>query len=522
MVKRVSFSIERVSFRTKHVLFCLLLAAGCKDDRRAVASDVFLCSATSHTADYDCGDGYLCYTGTQALGASLCVPRCDPAHADKTCPGGLCTAAHECLTRCTVGDPKACGGGAVLSCVRTTYSPLEAKKGNDGVCAPVAYTCTTTADCGSPVYNLCTSDTDGQQDNDQLLKTGSVCAQGGCKANGVACEPGSTCILNILPASVTNAPDVCVPNCQRRTLPNDGGVFDECPVGFTCIDQVFPQNTARVCTPGFPGFICRDPLGCAAGTCAPWSDVGGPFDGFTTCSPACDDDKDCLIYDRPGNPDILSHFTCTNGQCRHLQSLLFTGVCNHDGDQCALDPQATCHLVGASGPPPDAGAGDDCLLSLGAQPLGMGSNGALCQRTCQSDSDCGTLSANAHVTYACVSGTCTPSVPFLFPCTNDQSCVPGLNCLAPPNAPPGYRVCTHACTSTADCAQNPSLGSNFACALNLCVPKTSSGCAPPLPTSDLCLSGQLDPGGLCLSPAGWICDKDKRCLSGKCVGNHCQ
>src|SRR5262249_47921658 len=151
-------------------------------------------------------------------------------------------------------------------------------------------------------------------------------------------------------------------------------------------------------------------------------------------------DDDCLLYDQPGNPDILSHFTCVNGQCRHLQSLFFTGVCIRSDQECALDPQASCEVMDPSGAAPDGdgGVADDCSApSAGGQPLtGLGAN-ALCQRSCQDDSQCATLSANAHITYACVFGTCLPSVPFIFPCTSDQSCMPGLSCVAPPNAPPG-------------------------------------------------------------------------------------
>src|SRR5437773_983994 len=111
-------------------LLLVALVAGCNDDRKRVASDIFLCNSGSHTADFDCGDGYRCYSGVQALGESVCAPECDPANA-KTCPNGVCTVGHECLPRCTVDGANTCNpaGGGILSCVRTTYSPIEAQKG---------------------------------------------------------------------------------------------------------------------------------------------------------------------------------------------------------------------------------------------------------------------------------------------------------------------------------------------------------------------------------------------------------
>jgi hypothetical protein len=120
-----------------------------------------------------------------------------------------------------------------------------------------------------------------------------------------------------------------------------------------------------------------------------------------------------------------------------------------------------------------------------------------------------------------VGGVCLPSLPFIFPCTNDQSCLPGLNCMPPPSPLPQSPVCTHACSSSDDCAANPALGSNFLCLGNVCVPKTPSGCAPPVPSSDLCLAGKLGADNKCASPPGWFCNAPGQCLSGNCSNSHC-
>jgi hypothetical protein len=500
--------------RALALLALVTLAGGCKDDRKRVQMDVFLCNPTSHTADYDCGDGFVCYQTAQSVGGSICVPACDPNHPE-TCPGGACTAGGECLKRCSV--PAADGGvaddcgNALLSCVRVTYAPGESGSGKlDGVCMPVTSTCTTSDDCGSPVFTVCDSETNGQQFNpDRLATTGSVCVQGGSNAGLVGCEPGSTCIRKVLPASISDAPDVCTPNCLRRKRASDGQTVDECLPGFSCLTSAFPQTTTRVCAPGFPGWLCTDPLGCVAGECDAWH--AAQLDDFKTCSPTCTSDDDCLIYDHPGNPNLVTHFTCFDGHCHNLQSLFFPEMCVADRG-CALDPAATCQA-----PPSPAPSPDPCsALASATMPLGaLGGATSLCVRDCNSDADCAALSKSSHLPHACVLGRCAPSVPFLVPCKDDASCLPTLKCLPPPPGFPLPKVCTIACTSSADCTGNPALGSVFTCAEGECVPKTAAGCAPAAPVADLCLAGELQ-NGVCVSPNGWVCDDDKQCASGHC------
>ena len=47
---------------------------GCVDERKKIAAEVFFCNPASRTADADCGAGYMCYSATQAIGGSICVP----------------------------------------------------------------------------------------------------------------------------------------------------------------------------------------------------------------------------------------------------------------------------------------------------------------------------------------------------------------------------------------------------------------------------------------------------------------
>jgi hypothetical protein len=311
---------------------------------------------------------------------------------------------------------------------------------------------------------------------------------------------------------------VCTPNCQPRHLA-DGTVLRECAVGFTCLSDQFRQTDSETCAPGFAGWPCLDTLGCGAGECHAWQEVGGPFAEFKNCEPLCDSDDDCVPY-QGGlasriNPNAYVTFTCQNHHCQSLQSLFFNLACLRKGDICKLDPTANC-VIGDSPPPPSPGACSD-LTMLGA----IGSSSGICVKSCASDGECDTLTAHAHVTFACAHGVCLPAMPYILPCTDDHSCMPTLKCLTPTNPMVQTNVCTISCASSTDCAQNPALGSAFACIGGQCVPRTESGCAAPGMNSDACLSGRIK-GANCVSPKGWFCDADSRCESGTCdPTGHC-
>ncbi|HWE31392.1 MAG TPA: hypothetical protein VHB97_25480, partial [Polyangia bacterium] len=195
--------------KSASLLLLALLAGACIDDRAKVANEVFSCTPSSRTADADCGEGYFCYGEAQAVGESVCVPRCGPG-VSRVCDG-VCTSAGACLTRCTVpdvGKPDPCP--SPLLCRRTTDSPITAAAGKDGVCMPLNSTCAVSSDCTQGVFNECTSDVDGALQGPRLLTTGEFCVQGQCSALGISCEPGSACIRDILPSTIP-APDICSP-----------------------------------------------------------------------------------------------------------------------------------------------------------------------------------------------------------------------------------------------------------------------------------------------------------------------
>jgi hypothetical protein len=504
----------------KLALVIVVLAGGCDQYRQRVKMDLFLCDPNSRTADFDCGDGFVCYEAAQSVGKSVCVPSCDP-NRPETCPNGSCTVGGECLPYCTVGDPNACASGGVLSCVRRDYSPSP-NPATDGVCLPVAYSCSDAQPCNSPVFNYCTNNANGEQYSPGLVRDGAFCAQGGCQSRGVGCEPGSACIKDVLPPSLADlAPDVCTPNCLSR-IRADGTAVDECMVGFTCLSTAFPQQgaEARTCLPGYAGWLCADDLGCGTGLCGHW-DVTGSGDELRTCSAKCTTDDDCVPFQggiaTHVNPNAYSTFTCKEGECRSFTSLFFTAACVDPKATCTLDPAASC----VESPPPQQPSPGACpTLSTS---MVSNSSPALCLRSCTSDGDCATLTMNTHVKYSCVPqlGNCLPSVPYLTPCTSDDSCTRGLTCqaAAAPDGPQ-FPICTLSCQTTKDCTDNQTLGGAFLCAFGQCTPRTQSGCTPTVPSSDGCLSGVLV-GGVCVSPTGWFCDSDSRCQSGQCVNDHC-
>ena len=476
---------------------------GCVDDRAKTRTGVFFCNPSSRTADADCGHGFFCYAAVQALGSAMCVPHCNPDDAT-TCPGGVCTASGACLTRCKVpaaGQTDPCP--SPLFCYRTTDSPIESAAGADGVCAPVNAICADNGDCRSPIFNECTSNVNGATQGTGLLAGGQVCVQGKCSERGIACEPGSACIKDILPTTIP-APDVCSPICESARQKTDGGVFNECAPGLTCLSDAFPQTDAPACAPGFPGWLCVDDLGCTTNKCYDWGeDLPASFKGFRTCAPTCNSDDDCVPYDRNANPSFVTRNVCIKGVCRNLSSLFFPLTCMRETDVCQLDPlESKCVL-----PNPDMGS------------MGLGAFGGLtggCVHGCTARDDCNTLAAKLHTPMTCGAiGTlpaCVTVVPMITPCVDDGDCFGDLTC----ETVGGRKACTRRCTSQADCSDDVALGSVFACGPPpnpVCLPKLSSG--SPTVSDTVCLSGKMQ-NGTCVSPTGWACDNSAQCANGQC------
>jgi hypothetical protein len=422
-----------------------------------------------------------------------------------------------------VSDPHSCPSG--LSCLGTNVPPISGS--TDGVCLPINASCSSDKDCTSAVFNRCQlTSFDPVASPSRLSGFGSYCGQGDCLSEGAACQPGSSCLKRVLPATIKSAMDSCTPDCSPRQMPS-GATVNECLPGFTCLADAFPQTHSRVCTPGFPGWLCVETLGCLTGTCEGWGDVSSSMAPFQTCSPKCSSDDDCVVYDRNGNPNVITKFTCHAGTCRNWQSLFFPELCLHAADACTLDPEAKCAEPSAA-PAPDGGV-PRCTVSLsagGVMPLGaLGGSAASCVRGCAVDGDCAILSNNTHVPHACVevagSRQCLPSLPAVTPCTTDATCLGDLSCLPVPGF--DQLGCTHKCSTTDYCKSDPALGAAFGCQEGLCVPLTESGCAPSVANGNSCLSGRFDAARqVCVSPSNWACDQGSQCSSGSCVGGRCK
>jgi hypothetical protein len=497
----------------------LATAHGCVDDRGRVAAQVFFCNPSSRTADADCGNGYVCYSAVQSIGGSICAPRCNPDNPAGC--NGACTATGACLTRCHVpdpGQPEPCP--QPLICRRITISQLESMNGTDGVCLPINSSCSQATDCTSPIFNECTSNVTGATQGGGLLRSGEICVQGKCSQRGIACEPGSACIKEILPSAIP-VPDVCSPICGSARDRTDGGLFNECLPGMTCLADAFPQADAPACAPGFAGWLCIDQYGCTAGTCDGWGDVMPLMNDFKTCSPRCDTDKNCVAFDRGGNPDVITHNTCHHGSCRNWQSVFFPLVCLRAGDVCKLDSdRSQCQPQPTVPPPPgDLGPPPTCVRYNPVTTLGLGAFGGqamTCTRPCQTKAECADLAQTLHMPLVCrdVGGgkRCLPVLPYMTSCIDDTDCMGDLNCL---DTPTDGRVCTHTCTSSADCGNDAALGTTFTCDKGLCVPKVESGCQATI--ADQCISGQMNAAGTCVSPFDWACNANNQCASGHCV-----
>jgi hypothetical protein len=473
-------------------LLLVALAASCGDDRKRVADAIFRCDPTSPTADFDCGQGYTCYTAAQALGGAFCAPSCKPANPD-SCPNGTCTIGGACLRHCKIENDNCGGDASPLHCVRSTLA--KHSDGTNGLCVLVGQLCSTSDECTSPVFDYCTSEIFA---GEGLPLAGMTCIQGGCERSGTACNPGSSCIPKVLGITGPGVPDVCTPNCERRMM--EGKTVNECVVGLNCLGDVYPQTGLRACGPGFAGSPCTHDLSCVPGHCPSFESIDARMKEFRACGSECSSDDDCLPDDgRTSNVNFIGKSTCRGGFCHSFSSLLFLDLCLDVGSPgaCRLDPAAECvaqTIPGAS-------------TRLGN-----------CRRTCASDGDCDTFSANSHVPHICDDGVCAVPIPFWTKCKSDAQCLAGLSCLTTPIG----SQCTRRCATSQECADTASLGSVFACLAGICVPRTAPGEAPPAPLADLCLGGMLS-GGKCVSPRGWSCSTDAECASGDCsAASRCQ
>jgi hypothetical protein len=212
---------------------------------------------------------------------------------------------------------------------------------------------------------------------------------------------------------------VCSPNCDSSST---------CPPNFFCSNQVFPESIAPnpFCLPGFVGFPCRSDLDCMSGTC-------DTIDDTHVCATACSQSSDCSPYDFGD-----FNFACIGGRCLSKSSF-FLRFCFQDGD-CS-DPALRCTASGNG-------------------------KAGLCFRPCTSTNDC---PQSADIPQTCVDlglGNLVPHVclPGFFGnlCNADSGCVAGLQCdqlvtfLA-------YKICTIACETHAECANNPLIGSQAYC-----------------------------------------------------------
>ena len=395
----------------------------------------------------------MCYAAAQAVGGSICVPPCDPndpddlqrrVHRVGRLPARAARVPATPARTSTVRRRSSAGARPSRRSRRPTATTASACRSTRS--------CSTNADCTSPVFTRVHQQRQRRHQRPGLLTTGEICVQGKCSERGIACEPGSACVRDVLPKSIP-APDVCSPICTPVRDRKPGQSFNECLPGLTCLSDAFPQTDAPACAPGFPGWLCVDDIGCTAGGCYDWGDTSPKFEGFKTCAPPCKTDDDCFPYDRGGNPVFLSHNTCHDGVCRNFASMFFPVTCLRDERAVPARSRGQVHRA-VDG----HGHGDDRFRSARSAARRRSACTAARRRRTAT-----TMAAALHIPMTCGTinqfSACVPMFPFIINCTDSSECYGDLTC----EGPAGKSVCTRRCTSSADCADDPALGTTFTC-----------------------------------------------------------
>ena len=353
---------------------------------------------------------------SQLGGQDVCVEVCDPSEANESVDGSLCLSqgarVQTCRPSSSAGSDGACPQG--LECYRTDLIADE------GLCLAVPI-CSVSTDCKDLTRTVCVGDlvrrlypNPGLPIHPDHLQ----CIKATCGTSGSGCPSDESCLRTVIP-TVTNAPDICVPNCDSK---------GRCPPNFVCWYEVSGPSAKPVCIPGLPGYACQSSLDCMLGTC---NDTGL---GFSVCGVPCQSHADCVPLITPVDvfvcvPDIAG------GPGRYCvnQNPFVGSVCFQD-DEC---PQ-----------------GQQCFMVNPYRELPYGE----CRLPCDGAGRCPVRGGVEHVCVAGGAGGCFPGR-FGLPCADSAGCMTSFSCetvadeLAMDAAP--TKVCTIPCQADADCDANP-------------------------------------------------------------------
>jgi hypothetical protein len=420
-----------------------LATAGCRVDESAFEARVFTCESAAK--DPGCGtdkDGQpmICYPASLLAGVDFCTQSCGATPMSLPDEDAVCVQGAAKLAYCDPPADQSAPTGCVpgLDCLRTDVTSEE------GVCTDMT-TCKVDGDCKDPVRSTCVASflEDLYTKNSKLTVDHLYCLQKNCQSGQSACSPGESCLPLLVPAG-SNAPDICVPNCDSQ---------GHCPPNHFCFQKISGPANPAICIPGLLGFICETDIDCLVGKCM--SD-GDPTveQGLKLCTLPCASDDDCTIFD--SNQGM---FVCQdNGAGKHCETPnAYRGNSCHKDADCTRDVGTACFFQTPSTTgPTDLGT---CLRPCAA--------GACAPRAGIGEACLPFFDDTGNATTACFPGF------FGYPCAGDTNCVGDLKCRQIPGVSPTR--CTTLCQTDADCtADRWTAGQSF-CAGSVCAPLLPAG-----------------------------------------------
>jgi hypothetical protein len=129
----------------------------------------------------------------------------------------------------------------LAGCLRTD---VTAQEGVGTTMTP----CSVDSDCTDPVRSTCVANflKDLYAGNTTLEADHLYCLQKNCKSGESFCSSGQSCLPLLVPEG-SNAPDICVPNCDSQ---------GRCPPNHFCFRKISGPANPAICIPGLLGFIC--------------------------------------------------------------------------------------------------------------------------------------------------------------------------------------------------------------------------------------------------------------------------
>ncbi len=437
----------------------VLAATGCRVDQSAFDDRIFTCDTSAN--DPGCGvdqsgQPMTCYPASLLDGTDFCTEACgDTPMSLLPAEDAVCVQGGAKLEYC---DPSSteklpCGTDQ-LSCLRTDITSEE------GVCTTMT-TCQMDSDCKDPVRSTCVATflKDLYSQNPGLEADNLYCLQKNCQSGQSFCPPGQSCLPLLVPPG-SNAPDICVPNCDSA---------GRCPPNHFCFQKISGPSNPAICIPGLLGFVCETDIDCLVGKCL--SDGDPTADqGLKLCTIPCNNDADCTIFD--SNQGM---FVCLDeGTGRHCAT-----PNSYRGNSCHQDAECTRDV------------GTSCFHQTPAQPSDLGT----CLRPCSATGAC---APRAGINQTCLpffdqtgqpTAACFPGF-FSYPCASDANCVGDLSCrgASSTTTPPTPGLCTKLCQTDADCnADRWTAGQSYCLTgASICVPLAASG--QPCTANDQCAS----------------------------------